>query len=89
VLTKLTAAGLVAAAASGALILASPAHAGIDTSGDGGILAGNQVLAPVSIPVILCGNAVAIVGHAGAGCRSGAPAGYWEHHHGYHHPFDS
>jgi len=88
VLTKLTAAGLVAAAASGALILASPAHAGIDTSGDGGVLSGNQVLVPVSIPVDVCGDAIAIVGRARAGCRGGASVGY-EHHHGYHHPFDS
>jgi uncharacterized protein YwlG (UPF0340 family) len=89
VLKKLTAAGLVAVAVSGALVLASPANAGIDTNGDGGILSGNQILVPVSIPVDVCGNAIAIIGRSRAQCRGGASAGYMQPHHGYHHPWDS
>ncbi|MDN3353912.1 chaplin [Actinomadura sp. DC4] len=88
-LKKLTAAGIVAAAASGALLMAAPANAGIDTSGDGGILSGNQIIAPVSIPVNVCGNSVAVLGISGAGCRGGASVGAPLHHHGYHHPWDS
>jgi hypothetical protein len=88
-LTKLTAAGLVALAASGVLAMASPAGAGIDTNGDGGILSGNQFLVPVSIPVNVCGDAIAIVGRSRAGCRGGASVGYGRHHHGYHHPWDA
>ena len=88
-LKKLTAAGIVAAAASGALLMASPANAGIDTNGSGGILSGNQVIAPVSIPVNICGDSVAIIGISRAGCRGGASVGAGQHHHGYHHPWDS
>lgn len=87
-LKKLTAAGLVAVAASGALMLASPANAGIDTSGDGSILGGNQVIVPISIPVNVCGDAIAVLGRARAACRGGAAVGYGQHHHGYHHPWD-
>jgi hypothetical protein len=89
VLKKLTAAGLVAVAVSGALVLASPANAGIDTNGDGGILSGNQILVPVSIPVDVCGNAIAIIGRSRAQCRGGASVGSMQPHHGYHHPWDS
>ncbi|WP_329518656.1 chaplin family protein [Spirillospora sp. NBC_01491] len=46
--------------------------AGQQTSGKHGILAGNQVNAPISIPVNVCGNAVAILGKAVAGCEGGA-----------------
>jgi hypothetical protein len=89
VLKKLTAAGIVAAAASGALLLASPANAGIDTNGSGGVLSGNQVVVPVSIPVNVCGNSIAVIGISRAGCRGGASVGGGQHHHGYHHPWDS
>jgi hypothetical protein len=89
VLKKLTAAGIVAAAASGALLIASPANAGIDTNGSGGILSGNQVIVPVSIPVNVCGDSIAILGISRAGCRGGASVGAGQHHHGYHHPWDS
>jgi hypothetical protein len=89
VLKKLTAAGIVAAAVSGALLMASPANAGIDTNGSGGILSGNQVIAPVSIPVNICGDSIAIIGVSRAGCRGGASVGSGQHHHGYHHPWDS
>ncbi|MGV9379061.1 chaplin family protein [Nonomuraea sp. NPDC003707] len=42
------------------------------TSGQAGVLSGNQVVAPISAPVNVCGNAVALVGHAFAGCKGGA-----------------
>jgi ChpA-C len=82
VLKKFTAAGFVAAAATGTILLASPAHAGIDTDGTGGIVSGNQIIVPISIPVDVCGNAIAVVGHSGAFCRGGAVVG--SRHHGYH-----
>jgi hypothetical protein len=42
------------------------------TSGNNSILGGNQVSIPISIPVNICGNAVAILGGALAGCEGGA-----------------
>ncbi|GAA3133126.1 hypothetical protein GCM10010466_24700 [Planomonospora alba] len=42
------------------------------TSGDGSVLGGNQVVAPITAPVNVCGNAVAVVGRAKAGCKGGA-----------------
>jgi hypothetical protein len=88
VLKKLTAAGIVAAAVSGALLLATPANAGIG-GGNGGVLSGNQIFVPVSIPVNVCGDSIAIIGISRAGCRGGASVGAGQHHHGYHHPWDS
>jgi hypothetical protein len=76
VIKKLAAAGVVAAAASGALLLGSPAYADNDTSGAGGVLSGNQAVIPISIPVDLCGNSVAILGLAGSHCRGGASVGH-------------
>jgi small secreted domain DUF320 len=83
VLKKLTAAGFVAAAATGTILLASPAQAGIDTDGTGSIVGGNQVFIPISIPINACGNAIAVVGRSRAGCRGGA-AVIGSPHHGYH-----
>jgi hypothetical protein len=88
VLKKLTVAGIVATTASGVILFGTPAHAGIGTGGDGGIVAGNQFVVPVSIPVDVCGNAIALVGRAEAGCKGGATVGGARHHHGYHHPWD-
>ncbi|HEU5024595.1 MAG TPA: chaplin family protein [Spirillospora sp.] len=45
---------------------------GNHTSGNGSILGGNQINLPISIPIDVCGNAVAVVGIAGAGCKGGA-----------------
>ncbi|SNR35291.1 chaplin family protein [Actinomadura mexicana] len=45
---------------------------GQTTDGTGGVLAGNQVKAPISVPVNACGNAVAVVGGALAGCDGGS-----------------
>ena len=40
------------------------ALAGDTTSGDGGVVSGNQVNVPVFIPISICGNAVAVLGEA-------------------------
>ncbi|MEU6711085.1 chaplin [Nonomuraea sp. NPDC046802] len=61
------------------LALAAPAHADI-TSGNGSILGGNQIHAPISIPVNVCGNAVAVIGLAIAGCKGGASSYVPSHH---------
>ncbi|MFI7633934.1 chaplin family protein [Nonomuraea sp. NPDC049400] len=53
------------------------------TSGRGGVLAGNQVIAPIAAPVNVCGNAAAVLGDAAAGCLGGANVGKPEH--GYNH----
>jgi hypothetical protein len=45
---------------------------GQTTDGTGGVLAGNQVNAPISIPVNVCGNAVAVAGDSVGGCEGGA-----------------
>ena len=42
------------------------------TSGNHSILGGNQISVPISIPVDICGNAIAILGGAFAGCEGGA-----------------
>ncbi|MEV1166976.1 chaplin family protein [Nonomuraea sp. NPDC049784] len=49
------------------------------TSGRGGVLAGNQVIAPITAPINVCGNAVAVLGDAAAGCLGGANVGKPEH----------
>ncbi|HEV7931338.1 MAG TPA: chaplin family protein [Actinomadura sp.] len=45
------------------------------TSGRHSIGGGNQVNVPVSIPVNVCGNGVAVLGRAFAGCKGGAKTG--------------
>jgi hypothetical protein len=75
VLKKTFAAGAVAAAAAGLLLAGSPAYAGDDitTSGNGSILGGNQIVADLDVPINVCGNAIAVLGVAGADCdKSGA-----------------
>jgi hypothetical protein len=42
------------------------------TSGDHSVLGGNQINAPISAPVDVCGNAVGVLGSAAAGCKGGA-----------------
>lgn len=86
VLKKLAATGVVTFAAAGVMLSASPAFAGDGgprTSGDGGVLSGNQIIAPISIPIDVCGNAIAILGIAGTGCQGGASVtgGGGHHHH--------
>lgn len=77
---KFVATGVLAVATTGAILSAAPAYAntgggGLFTSGDDGILSGNQIFAPISVPISICGNAVAILGIAGAGCQGGAFVG--------------
>ncbi|MFI6814219.1 chaplin family protein [Nonomuraea sp. NPDC050328] len=57
------------------------------TSGRSGVLAGNQVIAPITAPVNVCGNAVAVLGDAAAGCLGGSRVGkpVDEHPDGYDH----
>ncbi|MGI5205073.1 chaplin family protein [Spirillospora sp. CA-108201] len=47
---------------------------GVDmtSAGNFGLLNGTQVFAPISIPVNVCGNAIAVVGLARAQCKGGA-----------------
>ncbi|TDE42348.1 chaplin [Nonomuraea mesophila] len=70
---------MAVAGAVAMLSLAAPAHADI-TSGAGGIASGNQLHLPIVIPVNVCGNAVAVVGGALAGCKGGAFAHAPSHH---------
>jgi ChpA-C len=77
------AAVVLAASASAVALMGAPAFAATAhhnsgpsstwiTSGDGSILGGNQVFVPINIPVNVCGNAIAVLGIAGAGCQGGA-----------------
>ena len=79
-LKKLAATGVVATAAAGVMMFSSPAYAGARTSGIGSVLGGNQVVVPISIPINVCGNAVAVLGLAGAGCKGGAKTGHPSHY---------
>ncbi|MDN3241884.1 chaplin family protein [Glycomyces tritici] len=47
---------------------------------------GNQIFAPIQAPVNVCGNAIAILGHATASCEGGSDAeipGGHDHHHSH------
>jgi hypothetical protein len=44
------------------------------SSGNAGLLSGTQALIPVQIPINICGNAIAVLGSAEAGCKGGASA---------------
>lgn len=86
VLKKLTAAGAVAVAATGIMLAAAPANADVTTYHSGGILSGNNVIVPITVPVNVCGNAVSVIGISGAGCRGGAwVTGPSYHRHYYRH----
>jgi hypothetical protein len=74
---KTRAAVVLATAASSVALMGAPAFAGagpvnMSTSGNGSILGGNQFFVPISIPIDVCGNAVAVLGIANAGCKGGA-----------------
>ncbi|WP_433329770.1 chaplin family protein [Spirillospora sp. CA-294931] len=73
-LKKLAATGILGFAVAGSVLAAAPANADINTtsSGNGSVLGGNQVVAPISVPINICGNAIAVLGVAGAGCKGGA-----------------
>jgi hypothetical protein len=69
--------------AGGASVLGGVGAGRNTTSGRYGILAGNQIVAPITAPVNVCGNAVAVLGDAAAGCLGGAQVG--SQHHGRYH----
>ncbi|TMR01748.1 DUF320 domain-containing protein [Actinomadura soli] len=56
---------------------------GMETSGNFSIGGGNQVKAPISVPVDLCGNAIAIIGLAKAQCKGGASVKSGHRHGGW------
>ncbi|MFG1704862.1 chaplin family protein [Nonomuraea sp. M3C6] len=70
---------MVVTGAVAMLSLAAPAHADI-TSGNGGVISGNQLHIPIVAPINICGNAVAVIGVAVAGCKGGAEAYAPSHH---------
>ncbi|MFF4240153.1 chaplin family protein [Actinomadura geliboluensis] len=55
----------------GAKVNGGGAHGGQTTDGSGGALAGNQLNAPISAPVNVCGSAAAVAGIASAHCQDG------------------
>jgi hypothetical protein len=67
-LKKLAATGVVTVAAAGAMMVATPAFADDTASSQNSILGGNQISIPVSVPIVLCGNAIGLLGSATAGC---------------------
>ncbi|GAA0336029.1 DUF320 domain-containing protein [Actinoallomurus spadix] len=54
------------------------------TNGRHSVGGGNQVTAPITAPINACGNAVAVIGHALAGCVGGASVSGGHGHHGGH-----
>ena len=70
--TALVAAGF--AAAGGALSGVAWAGPASGSPGAATVLGGNGLLAPVSLPVAVCGNAAALLGIGAAGCQGGALA---------------
>ncbi|XRQ06527.1 chaplin family protein [Actinomadura welshii] len=83
---KLAATGVLGFAVAASALAAAPAqaatyggHDGGDgshnsTSGNFGILNGNQVIAPISAAVNVCGNAVSVIGVSSAQCKGIAKA---------------
>ncbi|MBX6382664.1 MAG: DUF320 domain-containing protein [Microbispora sp.] len=67
----------------GASVLGGVGAGGNITSGRHGILAGNQIVAPITAPISVCGNSVAVLGDAAAGCLGGAHVGGGWKRHGY------
>ncbi|GAA3696612.1 hypothetical protein GCM10022224_072930 [Nonomuraea antimicrobica] len=70
---------MVVTGAVAMMSLAAPAHADI-TNGTGGVISGNQLHIPIVAPINVCGNAVAVIGVAVAGCKGGAGAYAPSHH---------
>jgi ChpA-C len=71
--TALVAVGF-AAVGGGLSGVALAGPGGSVTSGSSSVLSGNKVIASVSIPADVCGNAGALLGIASAGCRGGSIA---------------
>ncbi|NUT37443.1 MAG: chaplin, partial [Hamadaea sp.] len=79
-------AGLAAAGCTGgSAATLSPewgwAHYQARTSDNIGILNGTQVIAPIQVPIDVCGNAVGVLGKAYAGCQGGSSAKIGGHGH--------
>ena len=76
---KTRVAGVVVASASAVAMMGAPAFASTSNHPGGGynvgnvsVLSGNTVNIPISIPINVCGNAIAILGFAEASCQGGA-----------------
>ncbi|MBC6463373.1 chaplin family protein [Actinomadura sp. HBU206391] len=67
-LKKFAATGVVTIAAAGALMFAAPASADDYARSQNSILGANQVSVPISVPIVVCGNALGLLGSASAGC---------------------
>ncbi|MEW2356360.1 chaplin [Spirillospora sp. NPDC029432] len=72
-LKKIAATGLLTFAVSGAIMTAAgAASADTHTHNNDSAVSGNQVVAPVTVPATVCGNAVqviAVLSDAAAGCE--------------------
>ena len=66
--------GNAAAFCEGGATVRTSEPGGMYTNGDNSVLGGNQVYAPVTAPINVCGNVVAVVGNAVAGCVGGSHA---------------
>jgi ChpA-C len=76
---KTRVAGVLATSACGIVMMGAPAFASVNHSythlsnvGNVTILSGNTLNMPISVPVDVCGNAIAILGFAEASCQGGA-----------------
>jgi len=74
-------AGVLVAAASAVALMGAPAFASNSPSVGNvtglfnlSVLSGNNVQNPTQMPVDICGNAIAFLGFATAGCEGGAAA---------------
>lgn len=65
-------AGAMIAGAAAATMLAGPALADTNTSGDFGFISGNQVQVPVNVPVNVCGNGIGVLGIGNGAAKCGA-----------------
>lgn len=54
--------GVVTGALGGLLVLAAPAQAADNTSGNQSILGGNQIKIPIQIPITVSHNGIGILG---------------------------
>lgn len=72
----LAALGLADAECSGGAKVSTPAPsaAGSSTSGAGGVASGNQISIPVTVPINVCGNSLAVLGTAKASCQAAPQA---------------
>jgi hypothetical protein len=67
--------GDAAATCEGGANVKNGSGGGNTTSGNGSVLGGNNVNAPVEAPVDVCGNAAAVLGEAYAGCEGKGEGG--------------